>query len=269
MINIIRRPAPFVLVSSGHGTLIMNTNDYRIREDGSGYGLGYQLMKYSYYDPEEVNLAISLLNIRREFFGQGVVAFDCGANLGVHTVEWAKAMYGWGNVVAFEAQERIYYALAGNLTINNCFNGSAVHAAVGATDGELQIPMPNYLMPASFGSLELKKRERTEYIGQNIDYSDEKLAKIKLVSIDSFSCERLDFLKIDIEGMELEAVAGAEKTIERCKPIMLIEIIKTDKIKLTRILKEQGYLSYDAGMNMLFVHQSDPSLARLQVTPQT
>ena len=65
---------------------------------------------------------------------------DCGANIGVRTVEWAKGMTGWGTVVAIEAQERIYYALAGNITINNCFNAHAIHAAVGAQEGTLRSP---------------------------------------------------------------------------------------------------------------------------------
>jgi FkbM family methyltransferase len=50
------------------------------------------------------------------------VAIDCGANIGTHTIEWAKKMTGWGAVIGIEAQERIFYALAGNIAINNCFN---------------------------------------------------------------------------------------------------------------------------------------------------
>ena len=49
--------------------------------------------------------------------GDGVVAVDGGANIGVHTIEWATAMTGWGSVIAIEPQERIYYALAGTLWI--------------------------------------------------------------------------------------------------------------------------------------------------------
>ena len=39
------------------------------------------------------------------YFGDGVMAIDCGANVGVHTLEWSRLMYGWGEVIAFEAQE--------------------------------------------------------------------------------------------------------------------------------------------------------------------
>jgi FkbM family methyltransferase len=54
-------------------------------------------------------------------------------------------MHGWGQVIAIEAQERVYYALAGNIAINNCFNARAMLAAVGNQSGVLRIPRPDYL----------------------------------------------------------------------------------------------------------------------------
>jgi FkbM family methyltransferase len=65
-----------------------------------------------------------------------VVALDCGANIGVHSVEWARLMKDWGSVIAVEAQERVFYALAGNLTLQNCFNARAIWAAVSDTPGD-------------------------------------------------------------------------------------------------------------------------------------
>ena len=100
---------------------------------------------------------MQLLKTRRQNFGDGVFAIDCGANIGVHTIEWAQLMYGWGEVISFEAQERIFYALAGNITLNNCFNARAIWAAVGAESGFINVPMPDYFVPSSFGSLEIKK----------------------------------------------------------------------------------------------------------------
>lgn len=264
--NPIRRPSPFVLLASGHGTFIINRNDYHILDEQRGYGVGFQLLNTSYFDPEEVNLVMNFLQMRKEFFGHGVIAIDCGANIGVHTVEWGKLMYGWGNVIAFEAQERIYYALAGNIAINNCLNASAHHAALGAQVGALNIPEPNYNLPASFGSLELRKSDTNEYIGQSIDYSDEKMKSVRMLTIDSFSLNRIDFMKIDVEGMELEVLSGAMNSIEKCKPQMLIESIKTNKSELVRLLANLDYVTYQFGINILAIHKADPSLQRLAAT---
>lgn len=261
-----KRPLPFVLAATNHGSMILNRNDYRMVDANSGYGVGYQLLNNSCFDPEEIGFAVALLNLRQKYFGKGVVAIDGGANIGVHTIEWAKHMYGWGTVHAFEAQEKIYYALAGNVAINNCLNASAHYAALGSKSGEIKIPVPNYLVPASFGSLELKQNKSNEFIGQNIDYSDEAMQNVALKTIDSFNWPRVDLIKIDVEGMEVDVLLGAEHTIQRAKPILMIEIIKTDKVQVEAFLARQGYKMYPMGINLLAVHESDPANQNLKLS---
>ncbi len=261
--NYVKRPSPFVILSTSQGTLITNKNDYRMIDATRGYGVGWQLFNQGCFDPDEVGAAIKLLNIRHKFFGDGVVGLDCGANLGVHTVEWAKALYGRGSVIAIEAQERIYYALAGNIAINNCFNARAIHGAIGSEVGELEIPVPDYLQPASFGSLELRQTAKSEFIGQTIHA--ERNQKVRMLTIDSLNLPRLDFIKIDVEGMELEALAGGRATIARHKPVMLIESIKTDKAALLKFLEEHGYQTLPMGINVLAVHSTDPTREQISV----
>lgn len=260
----IPRPAPFVLISTNHGTMIVNRNDYRMMGDGRGYGVGFQLMTQSCFDQPEVNFAMALLAARHAHFGAGVVAVDCGANIGVHTVEWARLMHQWGRVIAFEAQEKLYYALAGNVIINNCLNVTARWAAVGSECGAMEMPEPNYLVPSSYGSFEIKQRENTEYIGQDIDYAGSAMKSVDVVTIDSLGLERLDFIKIDVEGMELEVLHGAREAIAKYHPQMMIEVIKSDREAIQGLLSAQGYQIYPMGINMLAVHQGDPVLQKIK-----
>ncbi|EJN11963.1 methyltransferase, FkbM family [Bradyrhizobium sp. YR681] len=248
----------FVMASSNHGTMIVNRFDYRMTGPDDGYGVGFQILETAAFDPVEVNVALELLALRRKYHGDGVIAIDCGANIGVHTIEWASAMTGWGSVISIEAQERIYYALAGNIAINNCFNALAVNAAVSSESGTMQIPNPNYFAPSSFGSLELRQRPGNEFIGQPISYTDNTVVVRKL-TLDELDCPRVDFIKIDIEGMEMEALAGARETIHKHRPILLIEKIKTDGRQLEQWLREHGYHAMALGINVLAVHQSDRS----------
>jgi FkbM family methyltransferase len=255
----------FVMASSSHGTMIVNRFDYRMVNANQGYGVGYQILNTAAFDPSEVRIALELLSLRRKHYGDGVLAIDCGANIGVHTIEWAAAMTGWGSVIAIEAQERIYYALAGNIAINNCFNAIALHAAVSSEAGAIQVPSPDYFTASSFGSLELRQRAGNEFIGQPIDYTD-NTTTVQTIALDQLNLPRVDFIKLDIEGMELEALEGARKTIERTRPILLIEKIKTDAQQLERRLIDSGYTILPAGINVLAIHSSDKTLGSLNLT---
>ena len=251
------RKIAFVTASTDHGMMIFNRFDQHLVREGLGYGMGYQLLETSSYDQGEVDLLMTLLDVRRQIYGDGVVAVDCGANIGVHTIEWARHMAAWGVVVAFEAQERIYYALAGNIAINNCFNARAVHAAVTTKPGIMKIPSPNYCIASSFGSLELKYRDRAEFIGQHIDYSENKMITVQATCLDAFEFPRLDVLKIDIEGMELEALEGGQRCINQFRPIIVVEYIKSDAEKLRDWLVSRGYWILPLGINYLAVHTED------------
>ncbi len=260
------RRIAFVLAGTDHGTLIVNRFDYRMVDATTGYGVGYTLLETSGYDAQEGSVAMQLLGLRRQHFGDGVVAVDCGANIGVRTVEWARGMTAWGSVVAIEAQERIYYALAGNITINNCFNAQAIHAAAGAAPGMLRIPVPDYRLPATFGSLELRKSSSNEFIGQTIDYSEEKLALVRMITIDELNLARLDLIKIDVEGMELEVLQGASATLGRLRPIIIVERLKAPEEQIAAVLSSYGYHRFPFGLNFLAVHPSDPTRQAIKLT---
>jgi FkbM family methyltransferase len=259
------RKIAFILGSTDHGALILNRFDYRMVSENEGYGVGFVLLETSTYEPREGVVAMQLLNFRRQHFGDGVVAVDCGANIGVHSVEWARGMTGWGSLIAIEAQERIFYALAGNIAINNCFNAQALHAAVGAQEGTLRIPVPNYLAPASFGSLELRPSDQTEFIGQQIDYSEPKLATVRMITIDSLNLPRLDLIKIDVERMEIEVLEGAKQTLQRFLPIIIVEGLKAPQHEIAAVLASYGYEWFPLELNFLAIHPSDPTRQHVTV----
>jgi FkbM family methyltransferase len=259
------RPIAFVLAASNHGTMIVNRNDYH-GDSTYAYGVGYQILDRSCFDPEEVAIVLRLLDLRRRYFGDAVFAVDGGANIGVHSIEWARHMHGWGRVLAFEAQEVVYYALAGNIALNNCLNARAKLAALGEAVGEIIIPSPNYFKNASFGSLELRKRERTEFIGQSVSYDEASGVAVPMVSIDSLALERVDFFKLDVEGMELDVLNGAKETLARCRPVMQVEYIKSDISALVEFLHSLGYESiYKAKPNFLAIHGRDPVRQHLRL----
>lgn len=257
----------FCLASSDHGPMLVNRMDYNHMFNGDFYGVGAQIMENNCYDPRDVHTMKELLVWRRRHHGDGVVAMDCGANIGVHTLEWSKLMREWGSVIAVEAQERVFYALAGNLTLQNCFNARAIWAAVSDVSGEISFPEPDYRKQGSFGSFELKARMGTEFIGQPVDY-EKPTCTVKAITIDGLKLDRLDLLKIDVEGMEAEALQGGAETIARCKPILFVETIKSDKVAIGAALRNEGYRILPNGMNIIAVHESDKTLENCGVAKE-
>jgi FkbM family methyltransferase len=243
----------FSIVNTDHGALLVNRLDFQVVEGGA-VGVGFQLLEYGEYESDEIVQAIRLLKWQFDRHGPGVVAIDGGANIGVHAVEWAKYLRGWGRVIAFEPQEMIYYALAGNIVIANAFNVTAHHAALDSVAGQMDMPVPNYMAPGNFGGLQLK------IAGQDIGQDCTATTPVKVMTVDGLGLERLDFLKLDVEGMELGALAGASETIGRCRPVILAEAIRCGRDRLREYLTGLDYRCWDVGVNILAIHSSAPEL---------
>jgi FkbM family methyltransferase len=254
------RQVVFMLVSTEHGPLITSRFDLRPGDIHSN-----PLLEQGVYEAPLILSVLDLLDLRRKHYGDGVFAIDCGAHIGIHTLEWSKLMTGWGEVLAFEAQERLSYVVAANITLNNCFNARVINAAVGNTDGTIRVPRIDYGRPSRFGSIEMKERPgQTENVGQPISYAEANLVPVQAIRLDSLNLARCDLIKIDVEGMEIETLEGARTTLTRHKPLLIIEVIKTDRNRLKSLLDALGYNLYQFGrIDILAAHRTDKCLPEI------
>ena len=262
--NRIAKPAPFVLVATGHGPMIASVNDYRPAAEAEPEiaGEGARLLRSSLFQADMIDLTLDLLDLKRRHAGEGVVALDGGAGIGVSTIEWARHMTGWGKVVGFEPQERTYYALCGNIALNNVLNAGAVNAALGGMAGFIDVPVLDQTQPALFGALELRKTGKSPPIGQPVKH-DAPGYTVNLLTIDNLECERLDLARLDLNGMEVEALRGATATLDRCRPILLVEASKSRKGALEELLKSANYAVFPFGSHLLAAHNEDAALAEI------
>lgn len=254
----------YVLASTHHGTFIINRNDENQNEQYGTYGVGSKLFETGSFFQTDIDLLVSILRLKKQESAgrRPVVAIDCGANLGVHTIEFARELEGVGNVISIEAQKPVYYALCGNIAINNCFNVDARNVAVGGVDGALRIPFVDYHKRSSFGSLELRKSDANEHIGQTVDY--DAGYEVPLVKIDSLNQNAVDLIKIDVEGMEEETISGAVETLKNSTPVLFIEKIKSNFAGLESIFRSLKYDVHDVGPNIIAVSQRDPNASRVR-----
>jgi hypothetical protein len=85
-----------------------------------------------------------------------------------------------------------------------------------------------------------------------------------MITLDAMNLSRVDLIKIDVEGMEVEVLQGAQRTIESCHPVILVEIIKSNSDLLRGWLEERGYKIMEAGINILAIHASDVAIQESQ-----
>lgn len=142
----------------------------------------------------------------------GMTVLDVGANIGFHTLYFAELVGKSGKVIAFEPIEVNYKALQQNLALNEFPQVVAVNSALGSTNSILNIHIDdNALNPGAF----------------NLFEDGEKNTSINCVKGDDYLAEnqiaQIDFIKVDVEGFELEVFKGLSETLRRCKPILVFE----------------------------------------------
>lgn len=249
--------ASFVLAATDHGPLILNRHDRVMVSEDKGFGVGFQLLERGCFDPEEAFQAMDLMRLKAKYRGEGVVVADVGANIGAFTVLWGKHLTGWGSVHAFECQERLFYALAGNVALNNLMN---VHCYLGAMTREhgalYGVPRMDFDKPGSYGSLSLRDDIANDSGQDRSEITD----RVWTHSLDTSFTGRMDFVKIDVEGMEMDVLMGGAAMIERERPILSVEHLKSDKAALRSWVEERGYIVFEENLNLLCIHRDDPCL---------
>jgi len=141
--------------------------------------------------------------------GSGEVAVDGGANVGAYSRRIAE---NFSTVYAFEPAPDTYAALARNIE------------DWGLSDRIIprQCALSNTRSGISLGMKRGHRSVSRRIVGEG---------SIPAIPLDELELPRLDFLKLDVEGFEYQALEGARETLLRCKPVILFED-KPDKLRL-------------------------------------
>ena len=167
---------------------------------------------------------------------ENCVIVDAGANVGAFCVPMSiAAAKKKGTVYAFEVQKKLYQALCGTAVLNDFDNLEIYNVGLGAEDTSLKVPKLQYNQYQDFGIVSLLNQNITDYDLVNV------------TTVDSLKFERLDLVKIDVEGMELDILKGAVETVKTHRPYFWIE----------------HWLSNTAELKQYFINIGDYSLYRI------
>ena len=167
------------------------------------------------------------------------VMIDGGANPGLFSFSMIQLIPSI-NIIAFEAQSYLASLVSESIQNNN-FNIDIRNNALSNDNNLIKVPVFNYDKPGSFGSVSLNQNNPVKEIKQDKPVKHEIIKSIK---IDDLNLSELDFVKLDIEGMEVEALKGGLETIKKFKPSMLIEHKKCIKKNIYKFF-ERYNLNYD------------------------
>lgn len=192
------------------------------------YLIDWNVFFFGHYEKETNDLLF-------EYIKPGHVIIEAGANNGTETLLLSRLVGPHGKVFAFEPVEHIYQTLQINLSINNCNNVVAEKIALGESDGQLYF---NVLSE--------------DFCNQGMASKyDDKSADAKILvsqtSIDSWllknNIDRVDFIKMDIQGAEIELIKGAQHTIKKSRPLIFTEATE-DFLSLTKLFDSLSQLNY-------------------------
>ena len=206
--------SPYVSTAGRHGTFFVYRYDTHV---------GRSLQLYGEWSEPEIAL-----------FGQivtaGDVVIEAGANVGAHTVWLSKQVGAAGNVIAFEPARHTFQLLCANLALNDCLNVSAHQQAVTDSVGEVAFPLLDPRREANFGGATLKAP------GLNATEA------VRCITLDALRLPRIDFIKADVEGCELDLLAGSEALIKQHRPAVYIEINDAEvRDRAVEFFEARGY----------------------------
>ena len=195
-----------------------------------------QRQLYFFGGYEEENCAYWIERAR-----EAQVIFDVGANVGLYSLLAASANPA-AEVHAFEPTPEIFSGFTNNIRLNNLTRITANHAAVGRENGSVFLQ----LCTGADGA-----NEGMNYVDQQRHSSNDY--EVRSVTLDQYcldhGIERIDLLKMDIEGGEYNALMGSERLLRtkaiRCIFLELIEWAAnrsgSSTVDIKRHLAEMGY----------------------------
>lgn len=202
------------------------------------YDIQY-LRRYTRYEPD--------LWLIPNYCRQTARAIDVGGNMGLFARWMGKHS---GQVECFECNPQLFphlrKVLPGNVALHQC----ALSSAPGRTSLRFD--------PANTGIGTIEERN---LLTDNPGIRNVKTVEVEMRRLDDFSFASVSFIKIDVEGHEMEVLMGARELLMRNRPTLLIEIEERhcpgNLEAVPRWLRQFGYDAHVLGREGLLAPVTD------------
>jgi len=182
----------------------------------------------------------------------GMVCFDVGANIGLMSVHMARRVGPTGAVFSFEPVPTVHQRLEQHIQANQYEGRAHLHrVALSNADGKAEI---------HYGNEDWTNHGMASLVAKN-HRNVQQTCMVETSTLESFverhRVERIDFIKVDIEGAEPLFLEGAREVLRSMKPLLSIEVSAGGLSSLTdygprdlvKALEDLGYDLFEVGTN--------------------
>jgi FkbM family methyltransferase len=162
------------------------------------------------------------------------------------TLTFANLVGNSGTIFSFEPEPDNFRMLKQNIELNNFNNTSAYNLAVSDSEKMLSLYLSNDSNSGTHSTIFNKTSVSENYI------------EVKAISLDDFvkknNLNKIDLIKIDVEGAEIDVVNGMDNILKKNKPILIIELVsglQTNRNLSTKDFKHMMSEKYDYNPYMI------------------
>jgi FkbM family methyltransferase len=192
--------------------------------------IGASLARYGEWAEQELHLMHQLVR-------PGDTVIDAGANVGCHTLALARFVGSEGRVIAIEAQPAMFDLLATNVTLNCATWVRCVFALADRASGTTSFALDLAAPAGNYGAVSFADGQRRHAAGGRLP--------VAVLALDDLCLDRCALLKIDVEGMELDVLQGAQRLLADCAPYLYFEqAADRHRAQIFALLRGLGYQLY-------------------------
>ncbi|GAA3975252.1 FkbM family methyltransferase [Mucilaginibacter dorajii] len=215
------KASPQLKTTLNNGIIWLSNENIAIYTTADNY-IEYAILSTGTYE-DEIG---KLINISLK---PGFVALDIGGNIGLQSIRMSQSVGPNGKVYAFEPLNYLQKKFKKNIGLNHCNNVTLFPWALSDQEDTITVSIDEHTW--NQGAFSLKNSNSGSTIQELIVKTGDTIEEIKNV-------DRLDLIKIDVEGFEYHVLRGLKNAIEKHRPRIIFEYDSNYWIKTSQSIKE-------------------------------